>query len=65
MEWEALKLWIRWFHEGGDPYAEDDYGRQWCFFCGVKQDVIAENHDENCIWLAAKKMIEQVKVGQL
>jgi len=59
---QALELWQRWFAESGNPiYAGECGGELCCFFCGeyqVRTD--SDEHDEDCIFVAAKRLIEQV-----
>jgi len=58
----ALELWQRWFLEGGNPiYAGECGGDLWCFFCGEYQARPDSNeHSEDCIFVAAKRLVEQV-----
>ena len=60
-ETTALELWKRWFNEGGKwEYWEDDGYHIYCFFCGdfsMYGENIDEGHADDCIYIAAKKLI--------
>lgn len=52
-------LWLEWFSEEGDPLFEGKKMELYCFFCGEYFVKSNENgHDENCIYLRAKQLIE-------
>lgn len=52
-------LWLEWFKEDGDPLYDGGEWDECCFFCGQYQTSINESrHDENCIYLRAKQLIE-------
>ena len=59
---QALELWQRWFAESGNPiYAGECGGELRCFFCGEYQvHTDSGEHDEDCIFVAAKRLVEQV-----
>ena len=52
---KALELWKRLFEWTDDPYEGDEYGKQWCFFCGEDYPT----HIIDCIWIEAKKLVEE------
>ena len=53
--YRALELWERWFVESGDPMAHSGE----CFFCKALL-CNRQNHAPDCIYLAARELIEQV-----
>lgn len=54
-----FELWAEWFKSGGSFDSYDNYGSPICFFCGVYQNGTEGGiHRDNCIYLRAKKMIE-------
>lgn len=59
---QALELWQRWFlEEGGPIYAGECGGELYCFFCGEYQvHIDSDEHSEDCIFVAAKRLVEQV-----
>ncbi len=56
----AIELWKRWFDTDGNPWYQDDYGRDWCFFCGEQQPT----HLDDCVFIDASKLIEENKNEQ-
>jgi len=53
----ALELWRRWFEENGEPWANSEWGMP-CFFCWVEHP----NHDANCVYVLAAKLLENSKM---
>jgi hypothetical protein len=51
---KALELWKRVFRECGSPYTFPLQDRV-CFFCGG----IDFRHKLGCIWIEAKKLVEE------
>ena len=54
---KAYSLWFRWFEEDGCPipqYGEDAY----CFFCGASLRFGGDTHEDDCIYIAAKQLVE-------
>ena len=50
---KALELWKRLFEFVDDPYVD-----WYCFFCGRPEGMF---HQPNCIWIEAKKLVEENK----
>lgn len=57
-EENALELWKRWFEFSGDPWESIDVFEDCCFFCcGDRPD-----HELDCVYVAAKKLIGYVEI---
>ena len=57
----TLELLLRVFEcvAESDPWYEDDYGREWCFFC--TSDGWNKVHEKDCIWVEAQKFRDDPK----
>ena len=58
---KALELWKRLFEWTGTDPSEIDWisGDKICFFCGMVKD--KQPHASDCIWIEAKKLVEENK----
>ena len=55
---KALELWKRLFEWTDSPYEEWEDGSFLCFFCGTEESM---PHAPDCIWIEAKKLVEENK----
>ena len=58
---KALELWKRLFERTTSPWIESnafDIDAEYCFFCSEWRD---EGHAPDCIWIEAKKLVEENK----
>jgi hypothetical protein len=55
---KALELWKRLFEKVKNPYERWSLGDWRCIFC---QSEKREPHASDCIWIEAKKLVEESK----
>ncbi len=60
MEDTALQLWREFFGERGrGSYFDSPCGDAECFFCGESIYNEEEGHDPDCVYIRAKKLLEE------
>lgn len=57
----AIELWKRWFDWRGNPYIKVGGMPTVCFFC----DAIRPDHNVNCVYVTAEKLVALDEKGEL